>query len=100
VSTQTLHYWLIQSDEKIERPDLAAVSVTRDLEIDAGPHCVRDLLGLMREQKDRQCRVGSRECGLEIRAVSADTRRLGSGVIHPRDDEPVTIAFDGDVPIM
>jgi hypothetical protein len=54
VSTQTLHYRLIQSDEKVERPDLTAVSVARDLEIDAGPHRVRDLFGLMREEKDRQ----------------------------------------------
>jgi hypothetical protein len=73
VSTQTLHYWLIQSHKKVERPDLAAVSVPADLEIDAGPHCVRDLFGLMREEQDRQCRVGPREGGLEISAVPTNT---------------------------
>jgi len=88
---------LFQSDKKVERPDLTTVGVTRDLKIDAREHRVGDLLGLMREEKDRQRGVGPREGGPEIRSVSADTRRLCGGVVHPGHDEAVTAALDDHV---
>ena len=64
VSTQTMHHWLLQPDKEIERPDLATVSMTRNLKVDARAHRVRNLLGLMCEEKDRQRPVGFCEGGL------------------------------------
>ena len=60
-----IHYhWLLQPDKEIERPDLAAMSMTRNLKVDARAHRVRNLLGLMCEEKDRQRAVGFCEGGL------------------------------------
>ena len=91
---------LFQSDKKVERPDLTTVGVTRDLKIDAREHRVGHLLGLMREEKDRQRGVGSREGGLEIRSMSADTGRLCGGVVHAGHNKPVTAAFDDHVSVV
>ena len=75
--------------ERMQR-DLAAVGVTRDLKVDSRAHRMRNLLGLMRKEEDRQCAVGSRESSLQVRAVSVHSRRLRGGIVHPGDDEPVT----------
>ena len=60
MSTQPVHDRLLKSDKEVERPDLATVGVTRDLEIDPRVHGVHDLLGLMREEQGGQSAVGSR----------------------------------------
>ena len=100
VSTQTVHHRLVQSDQEIEGPDLAAVGVARDLKVDVRAHRVCNLLGLMRKEKDRQCAVGSRESGLQVRAVSVHSRRLRGRVVHPGDDQPVTAVLDDEVPVV
>ena len=62
-----MHDRLVQSDKKVERPDLTTVGVTRELKVDAREHRLCDLFGLMREQQDRQRGISPGEGGLEIR---------------------------------
>src|SRR5215207_6259063 len=69
VSAQPLHDGLIQSDKKIERPDLPAVSVPGDLQIHPRRDRLHDLLGLMREKHHRQRRIAISQRRFEIRPV-------------------------------
>jgi hypothetical protein len=100
VSAQAVHHGLIESHEKIERPDLPAVSVPGGLQVHPRRHRFHYLLGLMREKHHRQRRIGIHQRRFEIRPVSIYVGCLGGRVVNARDDELVTIASDDDVPVV
>src|ERR1700744_4691242 len=57
VPAQPVHHGLVESDEEVERPDLPAVGVPRELQIDTRRDRVRDELWLVREEQHGQRRV-------------------------------------------
>ena len=73
------------------RPDLAAVRVARELEIDAVLRGASDLARLMREQHERARRIAAGERGGEVLAVAGvpvgavvvDAGEIEAGVAAP-----------------
>jgi hypothetical protein len=71
----------------VERPDLPAVGVPGDLQVD--PVCDRagDLLRLVREQQHRQLRIGAVERRRVVRVMPGDPGAGRGPVVHPGDHQ-------------
>lgn len=72
---------LVEPDQEMERPDLAAVGVPGDLEVDPGLGGLLDLLRLVGEQDDRSARGDTVERGGEIGSVAGQAGRGAGRVV-------------------
>ncbi len=85
---------LVEVDQVVEGPDLAAVGVAGELEVDAGGCRPVDELGLVRQEQDGQVGVGAVQGSGEVGAMACQTGGLGGDVVHAGDHEGVASAFE------
>src|SRR5689334_19093139 len=91
---------LIRTHQQVERPDLTAVGVPRDLQVNPGPYSLTDLLRLVRQQQYGQGRVGPGERGVHVGAVAGPAGVAGGDVVDPGQDDPVLATADHEVPVV
>ncbi len=84
----------------MERPDLPAVGVPGDLQVDAVRDGAGDLLRLVGQQQHRQVRVGAGERGGVVGVVAGHAGAGGGPVVDPGDDQPGAAAVDHQVPVV
>src|SRR5262249_30238018 len=85
---------LLDLDDVVPRPDLAAVGVARQLEIDAVVSSAPDLAWLVREQHERAARIAVRRRARQILAVAGPA--LGAVVVDAGEVERRTRLPDRD----
>lgn len=85
---------LVDADQVVEGPDLAAVGVAGELEVDAGGCCPVDELGLVGQEQHGVVGVGAVQGSGEVGAVAGEAGGLGRDVIHAGDHEGVATAFE------
>ncbi|CAG7644126.1 hypothetical protein SBRY_30980 [Actinacidiphila bryophytorum] len=91
---QAVHHRLVDPDQEVERPDLAAVRVPRHLQVDAGRRGLPDELRLVRDQQHGPVLVRVGQRAHQVRPVPGKPGGLGGHVVHPGQDEGVPAAFD------
>lgn len=72
---------LVEADQVVEGPDLPAVGVAGELEVDAVRCRTVDELGLVGEEKDREVWVGAVQGSGEVGAVAFESGGLRGDVV-------------------
>ncbi len=85
---------LVEADQVVEGPDLAAVGVAGELEVNACGRGSADERGLMGQEQYGEVRVDAVQGSGEVGAVSCQAGGLGGDVVHAGDDEGVAAAFE------
>src|SRR6266487_245944 len=100
VPAQAVDRGLVEANEVLERPDLAAVGVSGDLKVDAVCDGRPDLLRLVGEQQDGQVRADVGERGGMVGVVPGAPRGRRGRVVDAGDDESAAVALHDDVPVV
>src|SRR5690606_21086633 len=91
---ETRDYGLLQADQVIPRPELAAVRVAGELQPDAQPLCFENGLGLMGEQHELTIGISPAYRTLEARSVVL--KASGAVVVDARQIVAMRVFTDAD----